>query len=478
MYYTREVPPMGNRKLITISLPPQAFRQSDDTIILMYLEFGMAQKYVDDLSRSVKRGLRTKVEKSWYPGVAPFGYLNNTTKEKGEKDVVPDPDRFALVRRMWDLMLTGVYTPPQILGIANTTWRLRTRSMRKIGGNPLARSAIYRIFSDPFYYGWFEYPRGSGQWFKGTHVPMITQGEFERVQALLHRNGNPRAVAHSFPFSGLIQCGHCGATVTAEEKHQLICSVCRLKFVPRGKEGCPACGTPIVGMQNPTILDYTYYHCTKRRDADCPERSIEAAALEQQIEDYLSHIEIAPRVLDWMRNYLRKYHEQETAGRVDIRRAHERAYEDCCKRLNNLIRLKTSPSNATGELLSDEEYARQRHELLREKERLETGLPDPDQDARRGVDRSDRLFVFAHAARSTFSEGDPATKRGIVVAVGSNLTLRSKTLTIEAKTSFRILETSFPRCVPEIGEFEPERYGSITAQSDRFAVGLRPGLRG
>jgi hypothetical protein len=43
-------------------------------IILMYIEFGMAQKYVGDLSRNVKNGLKTKVQNSWYPGVAPGGY--------------------------------------------------------------------------------------------------------------------------------------------------------------------------------------------------------------------------------------------------------------------------------------------------------------------------------------------------------------------------------------------------------------------
>jgi hypothetical protein len=40
----------------------------------MYIEFGMAQKYVDDLSRNVKNGLKTKVQNGWYPGVAPGGY--------------------------------------------------------------------------------------------------------------------------------------------------------------------------------------------------------------------------------------------------------------------------------------------------------------------------------------------------------------------------------------------------------------------
>ena len=85
----------------------------------MYIEFGMAQKYVDDLSKNVKRGLKTKIENGWYPGVAPVGYLNNTDKITGENNLIKDPERFTSLRRMWDLMLAGLHTPPRIREIAN-----------------------------------------------------------------------------------------------------------------------------------------------------------------------------------------------------------------------------------------------------------------------------------------------------------------------------------------------------------------------
>src|SRR5256886_15835007 len=44
----------------------------------------------------------------------------------------------------------------------STEWHFRTRQTRKQGGKPLARSAIYRLFTDPFYYGWVGYSKGSG----------------------------------------------------------------------------------------------------------------------------------------------------------------------------------------------------------------------------------------------------------------------------------------------------------------------------
>ncbi len=99
---------------IKVMTPAQSYAHEDDNIILMYIEFGMAQKYVDDLSKNVKRGLKTKIENGWYPGVAPLGYLNQTNKLTGENTLIKDPDRFPLIRRMWDLMLSGRYTPPKI----------------------------------------------------------------------------------------------------------------------------------------------------------------------------------------------------------------------------------------------------------------------------------------------------------------------------------------------------------------------------
>ncbi|MDP3779328.1 MAG: recombinase family protein [bacterium] len=443
---------------IKIITPTQSYSHDDDNTILMYIEFGMAQKYIDDLSRNVKRGLRTKVEKGWYPGIAPLGYLNNKQKDKGEKDLLKDPERFPLVKRTWDLMLTGLYTPPKILKILNNDWHFRTRQMRKLGDKPLARSRIYEIFTDPFYYGWFEYPKNSGQWYKGSHEPMITEEEFDRVQILLGRKGNPRAVAHTFPFTGLIRCGECGAMVTAEEKHQLICPVCRYKFAYRQKDRCPRCQTLIDDMNSPMLLHYTYYHCTKSKYPRCSQGSISAQQLEEQIDNYLSHIEISERLKDWALEYLHETHEHEVAGRNSILQSQQKRYQDCLKRLDNLVKLKTSPQNADGILLSDEEYGRQRTELLKEKAQLEELFRDTGQRVEHWLELTEKTLEFACSARKWFAEGNMKIKKVILTAIGSNLILKDKKLTIEAKKPFLILEKSLPRMAEAKSTFEPKNF--------------------
>ena len=454
---------------IEIVTATQKFSQSDDNTILMYVEFGMAQKYIDDLSRNVKRGLKTKVQKGWYPGVAPLGYLNDRYNEKGDKRLLKDPERFPLLRRMWDLMLTGIHTPPQIVKIANTQWGFRTRQTKRTGGKPLARSAIYRMFKNPFYYGWFEYPKGGGQWYQGNHESIITREEYDEVQTLLGRRGNSRGRTLNFPFTGLIRCGDCGAMITAEEKHQLICSSCRFKFAYRNKDRCPRCQTKIETMKDPKFLHYIYYHCSKSKNPRCLQGSITSKQLEGEVDAFLSRISISQRFKDWAITYLQELHEQENKADSHIAKTQQRAYDDCLQRLKNLLLLKTSPENIDGFLLSDEEYSKQRYELLHEKSRLErflhtdSSVPDWSQHA-------ERTFEFASRARGWFAEGGSQTKKEILSTVGSNLTLRDKKLTIEARNPFLILEESLPPLKDHIPTIEPGILGGNIERNESLGL--------
>src|SRR3989344_3874491 len=179
-----------------------------DNVMMMQVELGMANQFVRDLSVNVKRGLRNKAGKGWLPGMAPIGYKSSPGSEKGFKTIEIDPERFPLVRRIFDLMLTGNYTAPRIWKMSKG-WGLITIKRRKIGGHPLSRSGIYALLTNSFYYGHFEYPVGRGNWLKGEPGPMITEAEFNHIQILLGRKGKPAPKRHLFAFTGLMRCGSC-----------------------------------------------------------------------------------------------------------------------------------------------------------------------------------------------------------------------------------------------------------------------------
>ena len=180
-----------------------SFENNSQGKFMLSIIFGYSKYYVDSLSENVRRGYRTKFEHGWLPGMAPVGYVNDI----GTKTIVPDQDRFRLVRRMWDLMLTGAYSPRRIWEIATRELGLRTRRRKRIGGSPLSLSAVYKVLTNPFYAGVLTW---NGRTYAGKHTPMVSLMEFDRVQELFGRPGKPRPKTYEFAFRGMIRCGECG----------------------------------------------------------------------------------------------------------------------------------------------------------------------------------------------------------------------------------------------------------------------------
>ncbi len=446
-------------KIIT---PSKTFTKED--IFMMYIEFGMANQFINDLSKNVKRGLISKAEKGWLPSGAKAGYMNDRFAEKGNKTILSDPDRYPIIRKAWDCMLTGTYTVMQVLRLLNEEWGYRTPIHKRIGGKPMSRSHIYKMFTDPFYYGEFEYPLGSGVWHTGKHKYMITKEEFDRVQRLLGRKGRPCPRTHTFAYTGLLQCGECRATITAEEKFQVICSNCKYKFASQNKEACPKCKTLIEEMKNPTLLHYTYYHCTKRKDPDCSQGSIRLEDLDKEFDKTLSRLQISERFKDWAIKYLNELSDKETEENVVTRKSLQVAVNDTESRLNNLLRLKISPQNADGDMISDEDYKKQKELLTSEKNKLIEQLGGNNYQADHWREIAEKSFDFACHARYWFANGNTQTRREILASLGSNLVLINKTVGVDLEKPLQFIELAVTEEPTISGMFEPEENVDNTLQ--------------
>jgi hypothetical protein len=82
---------------------------------------------------------------------------------------------------------------------------------------------------------------------------------------------------------------------------------------------------------------------------------------------------------------------------------------------------------------------------------------------------SEETFEFACIARERFANGDPKTKKEILLAIGSNLTLKDKKLCIEAKKPFFILEHSLSSDEHENAKIEPETIRLQQGQKEAIA---------
>jgi len=432
-------------KGLRIITPGQEFTHENENGILASIELAMAQKYIDDLSKNVKRGLKTKVEQGWLPGVAPAGYVNTKSNEKGANTLIPDPERFPLIRRMWDLMLTGAYTPPQILDIATKDWGYRTRPTKRQGGRPLGTSMIYRIFANPFYYGRFTY---QGETYEGKHEPMVTEEEFWRVQELLGRRGMPRPKSRRwFAYGGVIRCGSCGSMVTAEGRTKT--------------------------QKNGNVHHYTYYHCTKPSKPRCTERPIEENELEKEIIRLVSEIEISPAFRDWAFEKIKEGNAEETAKRDAALTSARRAYDACLRKIDSLTNMR-----ADGEIDADE-FKERKTAALKEKDRLYQALKEVDKGVERNLDRVEATFDFATNAQANFKDANSDARREFVAALSdaSNLLLSAKKLTLSEKNRFFILRARLkdePSVKP--GFEPPETSGGEASLADLYDQ--LPSLRG
>lgn len=370
------------------------FENNPQGKFMLSIIFGYSKYYVDSLSENVRRGNRAKLEQGWLPGPAPIGYLN----DRDTRTIVADPDRFRIVRRMWELMLSGSYSPRRVWEMATHEWGLRTVKRRRTGGAPPALSSVYRIFTSPFYAGVIE---RDGKTYPGKHPAIVTLDEFDRVQELLGRPGRPRRKTHEFAFTGMIRCGECGFFVTAENKNNRYGSL------------------------------YTYYHCSKRRlDYRCRQPYVSLADLEEQLARFLKSLALPDPITRWALPRLKRSARERADLRALQRRSIERARIALERQRANLTRLRVR------DLLTDEEYAAQRAGLDREAIRLAQNAPAAVSGEQR-FEPEQLVVLFSNHAASRFLKADDPAKRAIIEIVGSNPRLTDRKLHIEAKKPFR-----------------------------------------
>jgi site-specific DNA recombinase len=381
-------------KLKDLKFATAGFENTSSGKLMLSMLFGFAKYYSDGLSENVLRGMRTKAEKGWLPNLAPLGYLNDAVTST----IVPDPERFDIVKELWRLMLRDVHTTRAIWQTAIGTFGLRTRKHKRIGGKLISLSGVYRILTNPFYAGVIEL---QGQTFAGKHKAMITLDEFDCVQAMLGRPHQPKCAPKSFPFTGMIRCGECGFAITAEEKVN--------RYGSR----------------------YTYYHCSKRRpDYRCRQAYVSSNEIERQIARFCASLTIPERLHAWAMIDIEASRVSKTKARETQFNAQDREVASVSRELSSLTDMRVR------ELIDDQEFTRRRNDLTQHKIKLSQRQAATRSDVP-WFESADVLISFSNRLAKQFSKADPAKKRQLFGIVGSNSTLTDQTLSIEARKPLR-----------------------------------------
>jgi DNA invertase Pin-like site-specific DNA recombinase len=250
---------MDQKLLHDIRTNGQRFTNSPSEKFLLMILGSQAKLENDNRGVNVKRGLRTRVEMGLWPGVAPIGYLNQNRMDK-KCQIIPDPARAPIVKKIFEKVVQEKWSGRKIYHWLKHELNFKTR-----GEKTLALSGVYRLLMSPIYYGMFEYPKNSGNWYQGKHEPIITQELFEKAQQQLTRDNIVRE-NKEFAFTKLFTCGLCGSGVSAEEKYK--------------------------PLKNGETARYVYYGCTRVRDKNCRNQYIREEELIKELLQIIDQLNI------------------------------------------------------------------------------------------------------------------------------------------------------------------------------------------
>lgn len=251
---------MDEQLLAQIRTYSQTFTNNPNEKFLLMILCSQAKLENDNKSINVKRGLKTRVEMGLWPAPAPTGYLKEKRMDRKCETLI-DPERAPVIKQMFEKVAYEKWSGRKVYN-----WLKFELNFKTAGGNKnLTLGNIYVILQNPFYYGTFEYPKKSGNWYQGKHKPIITKELFDQVQAQV-KSQFVRSESKEFAFTRLMTCGLCGSGITADEKFKK--------------------------LKGGGVRRHVYYGCTKVRDRNCKCGYINETDLIKQFEDLIGSIDI------------------------------------------------------------------------------------------------------------------------------------------------------------------------------------------
>lgn len=397
---------------------PERVYLPEDNVLLFAVETGVANQFILDLKKAVHRGMQSKIEKGWFPHRAPEGYENNLREHTIERD----PERFPLLLRAWSLLLEERKSLTELTRILNEEWGYKTRAQRNSPSAPLSISSAHRIFSNPFYAGYFWH---GGQLHKGLHPPMISLDEFERAQKHLHgKFGGRQRQKHNFAYSGMVVCSRCGRKLVAELQKG------RLK---RG--------------------EWVYYHCSNV-EGKCDKKSVRQDVLEARITACLQSVTIVPEFKQLVLESLEAWIKVEFGSHELLYGNQLKALAENERHQNELFEMRIR------QLIDDEQFRAKQSALRLENARLHERVSGTERKIEILRATIENAMEFRLHAREEFMVGNSEKRRAIAQSLGVKYVYDRGDVAIELHPLLAY------HSAPQMGAIEPRIIGSGTEKND------------
>jgi DNA invertase Pin-like site-specific DNA recombinase len=389
--------------LLEVKTVSQVFTSNPNDKFLLNLLCSQAKLENDNKGVDVKSGMRTKAAMGWYPLPALLGYKNTPDRMKGKKIIEIDDERFSIVKKMFNMVLSQEYSSSKVWKIATYEWGLRRPNGRK-----LSHSAWFTMLKNPFYYGEFQY---ANTWYKGKHKPMITKSDFLKIQKILGIKRSSKPQKHSFPYTGLLHCEECGKIVTAEHKF---------------KE-----------QKNGIVRHYIYYHCIAQNKSFCSQGVTTEELIHEQILKQIQSVEIPQDFVKWAIDTIK----ETSSKNINIHQVATRSNEDlikkCEHKLDKLLDMRINQE------ITESEFAIKKDQIVNEKSIAQQNLKKQKESGSNffhELEKNLNLAAIAYKKISTTKNNDAI--KGIVRQFCSNLTLKDKKVNASLNSSFENIKSA------------------------------------
>lgn len=379
----------------------------------------IAKLKIDHLSEDTKRGLEGRARSGWWPGWAPFGYMNVDSMGRiTGKQYSPEKQRYLDgLKRAADPIEKDPHVSPYIK-MAFESYAYQNFSLRSLceklnaegvvarGGGKITIATLEQILKNHFYYGVMVW---KGEIRDANHKPIISKSLFDLVQNRLSTK-KPFQLnkKKNFLYKGLLTCVDCGCSITAEEKFKT--------------------------SKNGNVHHYIYYHCTKSK-GNCSQPYIEEKELEKKLADMFKGFFLSQEQADEIQEKLKELFAED----IDYQEKQEKALKTRLTKLKE-EKKKILRKIATSELNDEETFIEIKNDIHKDIVTLKEKLNHIQQHSEDWLDQSSKLIYLAQHARELFLEGTKEEKQTLVRCVTSNLFLNDKNVEFSLNEPFQMLQ--------------------------------------
>jgi len=359
---------LEKNEVILISVSQPSIEDSPEGNFMDLIMAGVNQLQSQITGRKVMKSMENRFKDGWYPTKAPLGYLNVGEEGNEEKRIIiQDPEKAPLVRELFTIYATGVYS---MFDIRDTLYKKGLIAYR---GNKPGRTLLFSILENSFYYGEMHW---GGMIGKGKHKPLITKELFNQCQKIrAERNRFARRDRkYNFLYNGLIFSATTGRRYVGE------------KIIKKG---------------------LSYYRCHGNRDKklDPNDKPIRMNVFDEYVKDVFLGIQFSDKFIDKVVAKVKQIYDKK---RTDVM-AGKIVLEN--QRLGIKNKLETAEEKLISGTLSDNDFTRIKNRLREQIENAEDEINRLDRSKNVQIDVIQELLALIREIGIAYSDAPIELRR-------------------------------------------------------------------